>query len=390
MVICVLATVTIALTTTTVLMTAQDNAFQASLSDSAISAQAALRSQGVPSDTEGLRELVQKQQQLYGGNVLDNGVLLGVAVASIVFGGLVGVLLARRLGGPLGDVSQAAKRVASGDLSARAPVGWGAAGEALQLVENFNAMAESLEKFQRRSVESAAAVAHELRTPLTILRGRLQGMQEGLFSTEKKDIGHLIRQVDALSQIVSDLNTVSLAQAGQLRMHFQEIDLAEEVAVLLDSVSPELQNSGLKIIRELEGALTEADADRVRQVALALVDNARQHASSGGQIKVNTRIRNDSAILEVTDWGPGVTEEALGKVFEPFWRPDNSRSRDSGGTGLGLSVVAAIAQAHDGQAVVLPNPEGGAVFRVSFPRKASSSELHHSSSKSQRNLHRTV
>ena len=154
MVICVVVTVTLALSVTTVLMNAQDAEFRSALSPDALSAQADIALGRVPGDDAAVRELLATRQRFYGDtSVVDGTVLLGVAMVAILIGGLLGVGLARRLGRPLGEVSAAARRVASGDLKARAARTGAATGETLRLVDNFNAMAEALEGFQRRSVE---------------------------------------------------------------------------------------------------------------------------------------------------------------------------------------------------------------------------------------------
>jgi two-component system, OmpR family, sensor histidine kinase AdeS len=385
MIICVVTTVTLALSVTTVLMNAQDAAFRAALSPKALAAQSDIVLGRTPTDETAVVEILNTRQKIYGdSSVISGVVLLGVALAAVTFGAVLGVGLARRLGLPLGEVTAAARRVAGGDLKARAAQTRTATGETLHLVENFNAMAEALEGFQRRSIESAAATAHELRTPLTILRGRLEGMREGLFPVDLPAIERLIGQVESLSRIVDDLRIISLAQAGELRVALVQIDLATQLSGLLDVVAPGLEAQGIRVERVLHTAPAYADPDRLRQAALALLTNAAVHAGVGKEVTVETGCVDGVAILRVSDRGPGLPDAARDRIFEPFWRSDASRSRESGGSGLGLSVVAAIAASHGGRAMAEARPGGGASFVLEFAQFGPTRQI---SASHPRNLH---
>jgi two-component system, OmpR family, sensor histidine kinase AdeS len=296
-----------------------------------------------------------------------NWALLFLSLVAIGAGFGASVLLAARLARPLEEVAAAARRVAGGDLAARAPLRQRGAGEIAQLVDDFNHMAAELESFERELNESSAAIAHELRTPLTILRGRLQGMRDGVFQASEKEIIGLIQQVDALARIVDDLQTVSLATTGALDLRKARIDLAAEMDALMATVAPHLEAAGMCVELDLRAAPLDADAARLRQATVALLENARRHAASGGVVRVETFVDGAEARLRVLDRGPGFTADEALRVFERFWRADDSRSRDHGGSGLGLSVVEAIARAHGGHARALPREGGGAIFEIALP-----------------------
>jgi two-component system, OmpR family, sensor histidine kinase AdeS len=369
MMICIVATVAISIAATVYFIERQRIDYEQRLSPRARKAQAEIDASRIPTDLAAVREIFDADKRATDeSEYLGNLALLTVAFVSILVGSLIAIVLAIRIGRPLQSVSAAAQRVASGDLTARADPAVGGAGETVDLIENFNAMAASLAAFERQSVENSAAIAHELRTPLTILRGRLQGMVEGVFKTERRDLEGLIAQVESLTQIVNDLNIVGLAQAGRLHINVAPIDLAQEMAALLYMVEPDLATAQMAVEVALAPAAAHADANRVRQAALALIDNARSHAQSGGVVRVETAVVGDYAIIRVLDRGPGLVAEAAARVFEPFWRGDASRSRTSGGSGLGLSVVSSIAKAHRGSVRAEPREGGGAVFEILLPR----------------------
>ena len=292
--------------------------------------------------------------------------LVGLTLTAALIGVGVSLLLARRISAPVEAVERAARALAAGDLSARAaPCAGPVVGEAAQLLEHFNRMAAALEGYEREIREGSAAVAHELRTPLTILRGRLQGMRDGVFEHETADFDNLIRQTEALAHIVDDLRIVSLASAGAMSLHRAPMDLAREIATLMDGLRPDLEADGLRVELDLRSVRLSGDAGRLRQAALALIENARRHARDGGVICVSTYLERGQAVLSVADRGAGAPLEALDLIFTRFWR-----SAATGGTGIGLSVVAAVAIAHHGEARARPRPGGGLIVEVSLPVEA--------------------
>ena len=299
--------------------------------------------------------------------ILDPIVLVGIALAAILVGVAIAVFLAGRLGRQIAEISSAAKRMSNGDLTVRASLVTGAAMETVYLAETFNTMAKSIEGFQARAVESNAAIAHELRTPLAILLGRLQGMREGIFDSSPESLDSLIRQVRSLSGIVNDLTLVSLAEAGQLDIHPIEIDIAGVVATTIGDLCPDLEREGLMTHLELSPAWAIADPRRIGQVVVAMVDNVLQHAAAGRELRIETWMSGPDAVLRVLDRGPGISQEDAQKVFDPFWRRDASRTRNSGGSGLGLSVVRSIITIHGGSISAAPREGGGSQFVITLP-----------------------
>lgn len=290
-----------------------------------------------------------------------------LAVVAMLVGSITGRWLAARISDPVHRVAAAARRVAAGDRTVRVAVTGHDVGETHQMIADFNMMAREMERSEREMRDSIAAIAHELRTPLTVLRGRLQGMADGVFEPDQKGIDGLIFQTNALAQIIEDLRTLSLAMSGRLVMRPTMIDLAAEAALTIDAFAPELANAGMVAERDLIPVRLAADGARLRQILLALLDNARRYAASGGVVRVQTGSDASGAFVRVLDRGPGIAAEDAERLFQRFWRADDSRSRDSGGTGLGLAVVKAIAEAHGGRAQATARDGGGACFEIRLP-----------------------
>lgn len=179
-------------------------------------------------------------------------------------------------------------------------------------------------------------------------------------------IDTLIAQVDGLTLIVEDLRTIGLFNARRLRLNLADTDLAVVVKSGLAMVSVELEDAGMPVVLKLSTTRVRADDDRVRQALVALLTNAIRYAP-GGRLLIEVFPQGAEGVLRCTDSGPGLPSGAADFVFEPFWRADESRGRSNGGSGLGLAVVKAIAEAHGGS-VAARSEGGGATFELRLPR----------------------
>ncbi len=212
-------------------------------------------------------------------------------------------------------------------------------------------------------------VIDDMHTPLTVLRGRLQGMSVGTFQSSRDLLEALIVQVDTLSYIVSDLETISRLSSGRFKFEKDAINLADVALSVVRSVAPDIESNGIIFEHELEPALVRGDQARIRQALNALIENAKRYAASGRCIQVETGLSGEHGYIKVSDKGPGISIINRERVFDRWWRGENSRSRVKGGSGLGLSVVKAIALAHGGFAKVLDGPQSeGVTFVICIPQ----------------------
>lgn len=345
----------------------EQNRLADSLPPAARRAGAALEAGQVPPPDE-IRALIRFQRESADDIAERANIALLVFTLTAAIGAFgAGLVLLRRLGAGLNDVAAAARAVAQGDLAARAhAVRWGSI-EETQLTADFNAMAEALERADRELKDSTAAIAHELRTPLTVLSGRLHGIRDGVFEAGADQIDSMIHQVDALTRLVDDLRTMSLANSGQLVLDLAAIDLAAALRPMIEAMAPDLAAAGLAIDTDLRPAPMIGDAGRLRQALGAVLTNAQRYAPGSGVLRIETGFGPAGVYLRVLDRGPGLSDETAARAFERFWRADPSRARTSGGSGLGLSVVRAIAEAHHGHATLANRAGGGAAFEMVLP-----------------------
>lgn len=292
-----------------------------------------------------------------------SALVCGLISASIC--SLIGVYFARRIARPIAELTSAAEALRGGDFSVRVEASVGSAHEVSSLVETFNQLARSLDHMETRLRFNNMAVAHELRTPLTILQGGLQAMIDGVFPLRRESVVDLLVQVEGLAKIVEDLRTLSLAAGHKLVTHREKTNLADIVASVIASTLPILDERKFEIETGLATAWVSADAQRIRQAVLALLDNAVRYADDGKWLRFETQqLQGNQALIHVIDRGPGFPEEMDSASIDLFWRGDVSRSRETGGTGLGLSVVQAIAAAHGGYLEFKNRVNGGSVVTI--------------------------
>lgn len=272
--------------------------------------------------------------------------------------------ISRRILAPLKSVIDSIKKVANGDLSARAFADNDAPLEAFHLVNDFNLLVAKLQQATDEQAFWNAAIAHELRTPVTILKGRLQGLAEGVFQPDERQFRSLFVQVESLSQLIEDLRVISLDESGHLSINSQKTEITTEVKILIDSMTGAFEKSGQDITLDIQTSSVFCDPLKIRQAMLALLENATKHAKPG-RILIKTSMEHGIFILSIEDEGPGISDTFIPHLFTAFRRAPTAQGH---GSGLGLAVVAAIARAHGGKATYSRNAKNGSSFTISIPQ----------------------
>lgn len=300
------------------------------------------------------------------------GLLVPVVALSVPLSLLtvvIGFLLARRFVDPLADVIAAAQAVAGGALSTRVPVR--GPGDLRALTDSFNHMAAALERSDRERRELLADVAHELRTPLTVMRGKLEGIVDGVYPADEDHVASVLAETYTLERLVEDLRTLTLAETRQLHFDRRPVELGELAERAAGLFSAEADEQSLTLTVDVEPGLpmVEADPQRVSQVIGNLLGNALRYVPAGGRVAVTVRRAAGGVELAVADTGPGVPEADLPHLFDRFWRGEKSRTRAAGGAGLGLAIARQLIEAQGGT-ITAENVTGGGL-RVAFVLPAS-------------------
>ena len=295
-----------------------------------------------------------------------NRVLLIVAVVAGLSAVLLILGLSRRILAPVEALTAAVRRMEAGDLSQRVEVT--SRDEIGELARAFNAMADGLARLEELRRNMVTDVAHELRTPLSNIRGYLEAIQDGVVQPERGIIDSLYEEAILLNRLVDDLQELSLAEAGQIRLERQPVALADIVDRAVEAVRPRAEAEGVTLQVDLpEDLLVDVDPQRIGQVLRNLLDNALTHTPSGGEITVAAHAEGQWVEVGVRDTGSGIAAEDLPYVFERFYRADKSRSRATGGAGLGLAIARQLVEAHGGRIWVESTEGEGCTFTLALP-----------------------
>jgi len=290
------------------------------------------------------------------------GALLAVIVAIIIT-----LFLSRRILAPVKALTAAAQLLGKGDFSQRVQIR--DKSEIGELASTFNSMAGNLERDEQLRRDMVADVAHELRSPLTNVRGYLEAIQDGVTKPDGKTIGSIYDETMLLSRLVDDLQELSLAESGELKLYCQDEEMPELIRQAVSAVQAKAVDKGISLSMALPDNLPLVYIDflRIKQVLLNLLENAIVHTPSGGMIKVGAQEKGDMVEISVTDSGEGIPDGELPNIFERFHRVDKSRSRATGGSGLGLTIAKYFVEAHQGKIEVQSEPGKGSRFAFSVP-----------------------
>ncbi|MDX1711654.1 MAG: ATP-binding protein [Rhodovibrionaceae bacterium] len=292
--------------------------------------------------------------------------LLQASVAAVVIAVLLSFLLTRRVLKPLAAMQQATRRLARGDYTARAePASRDELGD---LAEAFNQMAAGLERGERLRRAMVADVAHELRTPLTNLRGYLEAIADGVIEPDRETLDMLQAEILRLVRLVDDLHNLSQAEIADATLKRERLDLPRIVEAALALERPVLDRAGVAVEVEIPDNAKRlmADEDKLAQVLGNLVRNARQYTPANGHIRIAAARAGGRTKITVGNSDPVEALEDLPHIFERFYRVDKSRSRASGGAGIGLAIVKSLVEAHGGR-VAAQSRDGWTEVSIELP-----------------------
>lgn len=288
--------------------------------------------------------------------------LLGVALAL-----LLGWLFTRQIVAPLGEVATAARRIAKGDLSRKVKIH--GSSELADLSESFNRMAETLSRDRELRQNMVADIAHELRTPLSVLQANIEAMQDGVMEASAENLASLHQETSMLARLIDDLRTLSLAESGQLEFHPRDTDLIKLSSRVIEGMRAQFASKNIHLALEASDgpALVFVDPDRIEQVIRNLLSNAYRYTPKGGRVTVGITTDGEGVVASVADTGTGIPPGDLPRVYERFYRVDRSRTRRTGGSGIGLAIVKQIVEAQGGRVWATSQTGKGSTFFFRLP-----------------------
>ncbi|HEX2103444.1 MAG TPA: ATP-binding protein [Solirubrobacteraceae bacterium] len=294
-----------------------------------------------------------------------NSLLEVCAALALGLAMLAAALVATTLVRPLRRLTETAERMRRGDLGARARAGGGA--ELTRLADTFNRLAATLAREDEVRRAAAADIAHELRTPVTGILSRIEAAQDGVMADETANLEAMHAEALRLARLIDDVAQLAEAERPDLLVAREPVDLAEVCALRAAAYGGFFEAKGIEFAARPEPAPMQGDPRRLEQVIDNLLSNALRYTDPGGRVELHVRREDGRCLLEVHDTGIGISPDDLPHVFDRFWRSDRSRSRATGGSGVGLAVVRELVRAHNGLVELRSEVGLGTTARVTLP-----------------------
>ena len=298
-------------------------------------------------------------------NSLNQLLLLGTVIAAAISFGL-GALMARWLSSPISRVIRTAGQISQGKYDDRIHEPSNTK-EIVELTQAINTLADTLAKQETLRKRLTADVAHELRTPTANLQSHIEAMIDGIWQPDTARLESCHEETVRISRLVSDLENLARFEADNLILKKETFDLASLIRKIEKSFEGDITLKKIRVTEELTARSMNADEDKIEQVLVNLISNALKYTPEGGSVMIRTEETPGAVVITVRDSGIGISDEDLPYIFERFYRADKSRSRATGGSGIGLAIVKFLVEAHGGTVTVESKPGEGSEFTVTIP-----------------------
>lgn len=291
-----------------------------------------------------------------------NGYIAFSAVATLLLALFLGILLSRNISRPIRELTKATHKMADGNLGQQVPVR--SRDEIGELAQSFNKMSADLARSLNLRKQMTADIAHELRTPLSLILGHAEGVHDGVLKPTRENFEIIREEAERLENLVNDLRTLSLADAGELSVEFQPVNVNDFMSDVHAHYLTLFNQKRVALDFKPAPVVLTANLDpwRFAQVLNNVLDNALRHTPEGGRVELTTQLAENRIQLSVKDSGEGVPPEEAAHLFDRFYRVDKSRARKDGGSGLGLAIAKSIVEMHGGK--IWAESETGKGLRV--------------------------
>ena len=296
------------------------------------------------------------------------------AVAALAAAVITSYWISKRVVTPVQRMTRLSQRIAEGEYEERLDIPAGQHASQLdeleQLAASFNQMAEKLDQTESMRRQLIGDVTHELRTPLAAVKGYMEGLIDGVIPAEAQTYQLVHAEMDRLQRLVDDLQELSRVESGAMELKSESVSVYDLVETVRSNLARQYEDKGILLETQLESdlPLLSADKDRLVQVLTNLAGNALQYTPEGGKVMLHVRRERSEILVSVEDSGIGLAPEQIPLIFNRFYRTDKSRTRASGGSGIGLTIAQALVKAHHGRIWAESRGEGkGSTFSFALP-----------------------
>jgi len=306
-----------------------------------------------------------------------NEALTMAAIAALIAAVIASFLISRQVVNPLQHMMRLSHRIANGEYKERLTISRGVRSNQLdeldQLALSFNQMADKLEKTETMRRQLIGDVTHELRTPLTAIKGYMEGLMDGVLLPDPEIYQQVDAEIFRLQRLVNDLQELSRVEAGELQLKPASVSPVSLIETIRGNLARQFEEKGIQLEINVEPELPHVmvDRDRILQVLTNLVGNALQYTPKGGRVSIQAVRERSEIIVSISDTGIGISPNHLPLIFNRFYRTDKSRTRASGGSGIGLTIAQALVKANHGRIWAQSGGESkGSTFSFTLPIQA--------------------
>lgn len=293
------------------------------------------------------------------------------AIAALLFGFIISIIISRQLSKPLVKITETANKMRDGNLEVRALVNTSTK-EIDELSKSINYLAKTLNNQEMLRKRLTSDMAHELRTPLTTLKTHVEAFIDGIWEPTTERLEAFYEEIDRLTKMVDNLRNLAKIEQTTLHLNKSKVDLSSELEKIVDSFKPLYMKENYELTSSITPEITtQIDKDKFKQIMNNLLLNSYKYVKPNGKVEVMLRKEKQSIIIKVIDNGIGIPEKDLPFIFERFYRSDLSRNKNTGGSGIGLTITKAFVEAHGGKIYVESKVNTGTTFTVELPATTS-------------------
>lgn len=297
-----------------------------------------------------------------------NKIILGIGVLLILASTVIGFIISRSITRPINKLMTKAKYISKGEYDKKIEINTDIL-EINDLINSINNLSQSIKEQENIRKRLTGDISHELKTPLTNIQSHLEAMIDGIWEPTEERLLSVKEEAERLSSLVSDMQKLNKYDESSIKLKKDNVNISDIICFVIFQFSNLAKSKNIKIEYEKKNINLYCDKDKITQALVNILSNAIRYSNEGSTIFIEERLKDNKVIISIEDQGIGISEEDLKYVFERFYRADKSRTRATGGTGIGLTIVKSIVSSHGGEVKLESKLGEGSKFTIILPKK---------------------
>ncbi|HAT4198189.1 TPA: HAMP domain-containing histidine kinase [Clostridium perfringens] len=297
-----------------------------------------------------------------------NKIILGIGVLLILASTIMGFIISRSITRPINKLMTKAKYISKGEYDKKIEINTDIL-EINDLINSINNLSQSIKEQENIRKRLTGDISHELKTPLTNIQSHLEAMIDGIWEPTEERLLSVKEEAERLSSLVSDMQKLNKYDESSIKLKKDNVNISDIICFVIFQFSNLAKSKNIKIEYEKKNINLYCDKDKITQALVNILSNAIRYSNEGSTIFIEERLKDNKVIISIEDQGIGISEEDLKYVFERFYRADKSRTRATGGTGIGLTIVKSIVSSHGGEVKLESKLGEGSKFTIILPKK---------------------